>query len=352
MVFYRVLLAVALILLALGIFHSNAFGYLCGILIALALTALLRHYSALYVLGLGIAAVNQGYARYFLARGAITVATVSPLLLVAMAWLLNRQGILNRLAISKAVSAAAGSSLMTAYYEFERLAAWYPRYSAPTLFGNIDYFALAGVLVPIVVCVKVVPKVSGTTLSTPVRRADSGLHGQSDWFPIARAQRWFGSGGIVIGEAYRPDREPRLGGRAPLLRYDGNTGSGHLLVFAGSGGYKTTATGIPSALEWPSGLVYLDPSTEVLPLVYAARRALNHRVVALNPEDPNSAGFNVLDWIDTSSDRALLDVQAVVAWLAGESPSERYEDYFRHAARALLGCLLADIVLPRLGPWS
>ena len=88
MVFYRVLLAVALILLSLGIFHSNAFGYLCGILIALALTALLRHYSALYVLG--IAAVNQGYARYFLARGAITVATVSPLLLVAMAWLLHR----------------------------------------------------------------------------------------------------------------------------------------------------------------------------------------------------------------------------------------------------------------------
>jgi hypothetical protein len=31
-----VLLAVALILLAFGIFHSNAFGYLCGILIALA----------------------------------------------------------------------------------------------------------------------------------------------------------------------------------------------------------------------------------------------------------------------------------------------------------------------------
>jgi hypothetical protein len=151
-----------------------------------------------------------------LARGAITAATVSALLLVAMAWLLNRQRILNRLAFYLAVAAAAGSSLMTAYYEFERLAAWYPRYSALTLFGNIDYFALAGVFVPIVVCIKVLPKVSGTTLSTPVRRAESGLHGQSDWFPIARAQRWFNSGGIVIGGAYRPDREPHLGGRARL----------------------------------------------------------------------------------------------------------------------------------------
>jgi type IV secretion system protein VirD4 len=34
----------------------------------------------------------------------------------------------------------------------------------------------------------------------------------------------------------------------------------------------------------------------------------------------------------------------VVAWLAGEQPGERYEDYFKHAARALLACLLADIL--------
>jgi hypothetical protein len=59
----------------------------------------------------------------------------------------------------------------------------------------------------------------------------------------------------------------------------------------------------------------------------------------------------VLDWIDTSSDRALLDLQSVVAWLAGETPGERYEDYFRHAARALLGCLLADLLFdPGLPP--
>jgi type IV secretion system protein VirD4 len=128
-------------------------------------------------------------------------------------------------------------------------------------------------------------------------------------------------------------------------------GSGHVLVFAGSGGYKTTATVIPTALEWSAGLVCLDPAVEVFPRVYAARRNLGHRVASLNPEDPGSAGFNVLDWIDTSSDRALLDIQSVVAWLCGETPGERYEDYFRHAARALLSCLLADILFsPTLGP--
>ena len=71
---------------------------------------------------------------------------------------------------------------------------------------------------------------------------------------------------------------------------------------------------------------------------------MQHRVVALDPERQDSGSLNVLDWIDSSSDRALLDVQAVVGWLAGETPGERYDDYFKHAARALLACLLADLI--------
>jgi type IV secretion system protein VirD4 len=137
-----------------------------------------------------------------------------------------------------------------------------------------------------------------------------------------------------------------LPARLPLLRYDGNAGSGHVLVFAGSGGYKTTGTVVPSALEWPSGLVCLDPSAEAVRLVYQARRALSHRVVTLNPEDPDSDSFNALDWIDTSTDRALLDLQAVVGWLCGETPGERYDDYFKHAARALLADLVFDPAIP------
>ncbi|MBF6571255.1 MAG: type IV secretory system conjugative DNA transfer family protein [Candidatus Binataceae bacterium] len=44
-----------------------------------------------------------------------------------------------------------------------------------------------------------------------------------------------------------------------------------------------------------------DPSTEVFPLVHAARRAIGHRVVSLDPEDHKAGGFNALNWIDTSS---------------------------------------------------
>jgi len=60
-------------------------------------------------------------------------------------------------------------------------------------------------------------------------------------------------------------------------------------------------------------------------LVYAARRGLQHRVAALNPEDPHSDSFNALDWIETATDRALIDIQAVVGWLCGETPGERYD---------------------------
>ena len=203
---------------------------------------------------------------------------------------------------------------------------------------------------PLALSVKVLRLDSGRLPQEGVRCAASALHGERNWLPIRVAREWFAEGGIIVGEGYRADLQSR-GGKAPLLRYDGLTGSGHVLVFAGSGGYKTTATVIPSALEWPTGLVCLDPSVEVFPRVRAARRNLGHRVVSLNPEDPAATGFNVLDWIDVSSDRALLDIQSVVAWLCGETPGELYNDYFRNAARALLGCLLADILFsPGISP--
>jgi type IV secretion system protein VirD4 len=67
---------------------------------------------------------------------------------------------------------------------------------------------------------------------------------------------------------------------------------------------------------------------------------MGHCVVSLNPESRYSEGFNALDLIDTSLDRAVLDIQSVVAWLCGEIPGERYEDYFRHAALSVVGLLV------------
>jgi type IV secretion system protein VirD4 len=58
------------------------------------------------------------------------------------------------------------------------------------------------------------------------------------------------------------------------------TGSTHVLVLAGSGGFKTTSIGIPTLLTWAGSAVVLDPSREIGPMVTAFRRQwLGHSVV-------------------------------------------------------------------------
>jgi len=323
-------------------FKSELFGHFLLLAFAIALMVVINHYTELYVWGLAYQA-RIPWLRYFLARSAITAASIAPAIVLGLVWTVRER--VHSFALYAAALATATSGLATAYGEIARLAPYYPRFSLFTLLGYTDQFAVVGAVVPISLSIAALRKARlPLVVPQPVRRAASALHGESDWLPLSAAKAWFKHGGIIIGEACRPDLQPKQAGKAPLLRYDGTEGSGHLLVFAGSGGYKTTGTVVPSALEWPSGLVCLDPSAEAVRLVYAARRGLSHRVVALNPEDPRSDSFNALDWIDPTTDRALIDIQAVVGWLCGETPGERYNDYFKHAARALLGCLLADIV--------
>ena len=342
--FYPPMLAVTILFAAIGLWNSGLMGYPILVGTGFAVMLVLRYYSALWVIGLAFQTHSE-FLRYFLLRSSIVVATAAPLVLVAAAYAFN----LSRFVVCLSAALAAFSAGLTGEHEYLRLAEYYPRYSFLHLLGSIDWFAALGAVVTVAIPL-------GGFFFRRVRpgsvgRAASALHGASDWLPIETAAGWFSSGGLIVGEAYRPDRQPRLGGNARLLRYDGERGSGHMLVFAGSGGYKTTATVIPSALEWCGGLVCLDPALEVFPRVYVARRNMARRLVTLNPESRYSDGFNALDWIDTTSDRALLDIQSVVAWLCGETPGERYEDYFRHAARALLGCLLADILFaPEIAP--
>ncbi|NTI45957.1 type IV secretory system conjugative DNA transfer family protein, partial [Rhizobium rhizogenes] len=99
------------------------------------------------------------------------------------------------------------------------------------------------------------------------------VHGEADWMKIQETAKLFPEpGGIVIGERYRVDRDSvaampfraddrqswGAGGKSPLLCFDGSFGSSHGIVFAGSGGFKTTSVTIPTALKWGGGLVVLD----------------------------------------------------------------------------------------------
>src|SRR5690606_26022448 len=142
-------------------------------------------------------------------------------------------------------------------------------------------------------------------------RGKRAIYGEAAWMGANEAKRLFpDAGGIVVGEAYRVDKDvvadrgfrsddPETwgaGGRSPLLCFDASFGSTHGLIFAGSGGFKTTSVTVPTALKWGGGLVVLDPSNEVAPMVIAHRRKAGRDVFVLDPKDPTT-GFNVLDWI-------------------------------------------------------
>jgi type IV secretion system protein VirD4 len=158
-------------------------------------------------------------------------------------------------------------------------------------------------------------------------------------------------GGIVVGEAYRVDKDSvashtfraddkqswGAGGKSPLLCFDASFGSTHGLVFAGSGGFKTTSVTIPTALKWGGGLVALDPSNEVAPMVINHRRKAGREVFVLSPKDA-SVGFNVLDWIGCYGGTKEEDVVAVASWVVtdvGRQTSMR-DDFFRASALQLI----------------
>lgn len=189
-------------------------------------------------------------------------------------------------------------------------------------------------------------------------------HGANDWMSAAQAAKLFPStGGIVVGENYRADKDtvgqvgfdPRRretwgkGGKAPLLCFDAGFGSTHGLVFAGSGGYKTTSVVIPTALKFRGSLIVLDPSTEIAPMV-SERRTRNHQeVVSLDPRAPY-IGFNVLDWIGKHGNTPEEDIASVAAWLMSEKPrvSSGSDDFFRTTAEQLITAIIADVMLTDL----
>lgn len=201
----------------------------------------------------------------------------------------------------------------------------------------------------------------GEKAPTP-RRALSDAHGSAEWMSMDEARQLFPGphpayGGVVVGEAYRVDRDSAActrfdpddrstwgkGGSAPLLIDPCTADATHGAVFAGSGGYKTTAVTIPTLACWTGSAVVLDPSGQVGPMTAAMRRQMGHKVVTVGP---GLDGFNVLDWIDPADPLAETHVQAIIERLAGESPTSQGGEnaIFKIRGKELLTCLLADLL--------
>lgn len=192
-------------------------------------------------------------------------------------------------------------------------------------------------------------------------RGKRALHGEADWMKLADAEKLFSNaGGIVLGEQYRVDRDSvakrtfqadtpetwGAGGKSPLLCFDGSFGSSHGIVFAGSGGFKTTSVTIPTALKWGGSLMVLDPSSEVAPRVTAHRAGADRDVFALDPKKPE-IGFNALDWIGQFGGTKEEDIASVASWIMSDSGGTRgvRDDFFRASALQLLTAMIGDVCL-------
>lgn len=238
--------------------------------------------------------------------------------------------------------------------------------SGSTIFNFVDPATLAGAMLAAVggiFALRVAMRGNAAFASAAPRRLHGkrSIHGDAEWMSVTHAKRLFPeTGGIVLGEAYRVDKDSvaergfrsddretwGAGGKSPLLCFDTSFGSTHGLVFAGSGGFKTTSVTIPTALKWGGSLVALDPSNEVAPMVIAHRRNADRDVFVLDPRDP-STGFNVLDWIGRFGGTKEEDVVAVASWVVtdtGRSTSIR-DDFFRASALQLITALIADVCL-------
>jgi type IV secretion system protein VirD4 len=305
------------------------------------------------------------------------IALLGPVLLMLVAVLAYRLHFADRTMPFAGIAGVLGTSILTGWPEYQRLASYAGSASAweilRTLDLNIVQAVAFGSAAAIIGARLMSPWALNVGIGPRLLRGRSDNFGHADWLSIRDAHRLFSGpdkvhGGIVVGEAYRVDQDrvarhafdPNdrrtwgLGGSAPLLVDPCHTGSTHALVFSGPGGFKTTSVGIPTMLTWRGAAVVLDPAREIGPMVQGFRQAeLGHRVVSLDPGEPAGGAFNVLDWIDVTSPEAETNVEAAANWLCGETrgPITAGAEFFREGGKALIACLLADLLWdPELAP--
>lgn len=302
--------------------------------------------------------------------GATLFALVNPFLVVGVCVWMHKQATLRRPAVYAAMLGTALAIGLTLWPEWQRLAVHRATMTPAAVLGMArGAEILAAILGPLglVIAACLLGPDPFAKVTPTVTRAASDNHGHADWLAMDQARKRFPGpdpvhGGIVVGEAYRVDRDPGArepfdpedpgtwgqGGKPALLIDPCRSGPTHALVFAGSGAFKTTGIAIPTLLTWTSSAVVLDPSRELGPMMTPARLAMGHRIVTLDPTDPESGSIDALAAIDPSSPVAVAQVETITALICGDPPPERAASgaaaVFQDLSKTLISCLLFDLV--------
>lgn len=329
--------------------------------------AALSHDLALYFKGAGSPTLYAFFERF-----RMTARVLGPGLLLALLGILYAAKIVDKGKVSLAAFALFASAGISLWLELARLGHVAPSYSFFARLAYFDHFVTLGVILAILFAL--IPYVGLAKYRQAAfklvgfipkpkdpERLDSSLYGSARFQAVEEMKRNYPAGGVILGEAYRVDQDTSLGGvpydsrdpktwgqggKAPLLRYEPGSGqsSGHGLNIGGAGSGKSTASAIPTALEWPGALVCFDPAREIWSVTKKDRENQGRKVYVLDPE-VSPMGCNVLSWIDRKHPSH--DLDNVASWLAGETSDDKAKsgDFWKTSSRNLIKAILAYVLL-------
>ncbi len=313
--------------------------------------------------------------RYWIQRTAIASDFIAAVFILGVVLILYRNRLFARLPAVAPILLTIVMLAIMVLRDGSRLWPYFGQHDAFVVLQSADVVVVVSLMIGTVLCALAAFSPAGlgrrrmpVWRQGEIVRADGGNFGSADWMPIKDAKKLLpDKGGIVLGEAYRVDEtsvrdvgfrpgDPKTwgkGGKTDLLEYHCDTSSTHGLIFAGSGGYKSTSVAVPTLVRWPHTIITLDPSTELAPMTRSIREKMGRHVVVIDPSSPAESGFNVLDWIDPESAEADDNIAAVVQWISGDDQKRGPSDdgFFQSQGRSLITCLLSDMVFdPKLTP--
>lgn len=230
------------------------------------------------------------------------------------------------------------------------------------------YWPFYGLLIAFVLVVKAIQGMAGNGSVT------FGSARWADYFDLKNAGCLWGQSGFVLG---RMALRPRISftsalwavffssavrvheavalakwffGRTyhPLVRVP-DPGPPHIAIYSPSGGGKTTAYAVPTALHDPSSMVVLDPKGDIYKLTAKHRQRVHgHKIVVIDPygiaaPEEKRSKFNPLS-LYRGEPKTIVDESRRLANALVVRPKGEKEPFWNNAAQVVLQMIIAFLI--------